>query len=111
MSRTFWQLLFGLTLFGAVVAFTTHHVMKTEPRVSDAVHTLLVCVNADGSNLYSGVVDIHAFNNNLVIFEEPNTGLRRRFVNATCILTKGTEAQFAAAAPPTPEGPTNGDGR
>lgn len=110
MSSTFWQLLCGLITFAAIVAFTTIKVVQLEPAPADSVeYNLLVCVTAEGKQIYNGVVDVKSFNSTYVMIKEDN-GLTRVFVNTPCILTRGTEAEFAAATPPPAEEPTDGDG-
>ena len=64
--------------------------------VDNTEYELLVCMTSEGKPIYQGLVDIFHFTNTRVRFTEEG-GLSRSIVNATCVLTTGTQAQFKAA--------------
>jgi hypothetical protein len=88
---------FGLYKFGQL-AFELQRLRGTPP-VDNTEYSLLVCLNPKGGALYQGVVDHvqSAMNTNRISFDERGTGLLRIISGAVCVITKGTQAEFAAA--------------
>lgn len=112
MTKLFYQMLALFLIFGAVVAYTTMYVSKTEKPV-DAKHQLLVCLNHADQVIYQHEVE-HAYfrSYGTAVFTEVPSGLEREISGALCILTAGKQSQWEAASREIPaEEPTDGDGQ
>jgi hypothetical protein len=96
VTKTIWAILLAILL--ATGAFGLGHTFQTDgSEVDNTEFNLLVCFRSDdGTPLYQGVVDPSHFSDDYIKFTEDN-GLTRFIVGATCVLTVGTAADFAAA--------------
>jgi hypothetical protein len=66
----------------------------SDPAVDTTEHTFVVCLNGE-KPLYTAIVKKAYVSRYVRIIEDG--GLERDIINATCVITRGTQAQFEAA--------------
>jgi hypothetical protein len=94
------KILLGLLVVSVIAGgffFKEMKVVKDSVATVDTTqYELMVCINNDDKPLFQGLVTDSFVGVGYVKFTE-DTGLRRFIQGATCILTKGTQADFAKA--------------
>jgi hypothetical protein len=81
-----------------IAGYAAYHLgsISDESEVTAVEHTLVVCIGTDGKALFQGTGEVEHVFGEVLKLTEPS-GLQRYFRGTTCIVTKGTEVQFAAA--------------